>query len=326
MENMKKDRLLEIFYMALCGKELSVRALADEYGTAQRTVSRDIKFLREFFEDHRELVGHTELVYSNKSRTYRLEREEFLSAEELFAVVKILISARGFSKLELMNVIEKLKKFTTEEHRKELEEIILNEVGNYVEVRHDCNSVTATVWQLVKAILDQQEVSIDYYRMDRAYNTYRLRPVSVMFEDMYFYLIAYDAKEEELKPKYFRIDRIKHITCHRQRVLPDKLPAFGAGELRKKSLLMWPGVARTIRFEFTGPSVQAVLDKLQTATVIRQDGRKYLVEAQVYGDGVKMWLLSQGAWVKVLSPPSLVDEMRDSVREMMKQYEEGEQE
>lgn len=244
-----------------------------------------------------------------------------MSAEELFAVVKILISARGFSKWELMNVIEKFKKFTTEEHRKELEEIILNEVGNYVEIRHDCNSVTDTVWQLVKAILGRQEVSIDYYRIDRAYNTYRLRPVSVMFEDMYFYLIAYDAKEEELKPKYFRIDRIKHITCHRQKVLPDKLPAFGAGELRKKSLLMWPGESRVIRFEFTGPSVQAVFDKLQSVTVIRQEGRKYLVEAQVYGDGVKMWLLIQGARVKVLSPPELVEEMRSEIRKMMEKYE-----
>ena len=46
---------------------------------------------------------------------------------------------------------------------------------------------------------------------------------------------------------------------------------------------------QTIRFEFTGPSVQAVLDKLPTAKIIERDGKKYLIEAEVYG--VAMFIL-----------------------------------
>ena len=40
----------------------------------------------------------------------------------------------------------------------------------------------------------------------------------------------------------------------------------------------------------------------------------------VYGTGIKMTLLSQGSWVKVLSPQSFVDEMKEEVEKMMEGY------
>lgn len=84
---------------------------------------------------------------------------------------------------------------------------------------------------------------------------------------------------------------------------------------------MWPGKLRTIRFEFSGPSVQAVLDKLPTAKIIeRLGGNRFLIEAEVYGDGIKMWLLSQGTWVKVISPTEFVDEIKMEVEAIAKYY------
>ena len=83
---------------------------------------------------------------------------------------------------------------------------------------------------------------------------------------------------------------------------------------------MWPGRLQTIRFEYTGPSVQAVLDKLPTAKIINCSEGKYLIEAEVYGDGIKMWLLSQGAWVKVVSPDEFVDEMEKKIDALQTLY------
>ena len=85
---------------------------------------------------------------------------------------------------------------------------------------------------------------------------------------------------------------------------------------------MWPGKLRTIRFEFSGPSLQAILDKLPTARVIdRLPQEKYLIEAEVFGDGIKMWLLSQGHWVKVVSPDDFVDEMKREIETMNAYYQ-----
>ncbi|MDD6033191.1 MAG: WYL domain-containing protein [Oscillospiraceae bacterium] len=169
---------------------------------------------------------------------------------------------------------------------------------------------------------DCREISIDYYRMDRSYVTHRLRPASVLFTDFYFYLIAFKADSDRPEPVYFRVDRIKRLVEHRKRFSAEE-GAFDEGLLRRRSLFMWPGRLRTIRFEFTGPSVQAVLDKLPTAKVIERSGGVCLIEAEVYGDGIRMWLLSQGSWVRVVGPEEFVEEMKAEIGKMQALYEGG---
>lgn len=324
MDNTKQGRLLEIFFRCLRGEDISVKKLAKEYEVSTKSISRDINDLKAFLVDHRRLVGSTELEYSNQDKCYRLYMDEFLSNRELFSLVKVMIGARAFSKEELLTLINKLKKFTTTEDRPKLDELIRKELFHYVEVKHDCESVQAMLWQLANCIIQEKEITIEYFRMDRAYRTHRIRPASLMFTDYYFYLIAFkvDGDEQET-PVYFRVDRIRHITEHRKQSEASEFPVFDEGLLRKRSLFMWPGKLRTIRFEFKGPSVQAVLDKLPTAKVIeRKSGGRYVIEAETYGDGIKMWILSQGSWVKVISPREFVDEMKAEIASMNRQYEE----
>lgn len=324
MDNTKQGRLLEIFFRSLRGEDLSVKKLAAEYGVSTKSVSRDIGDLKAFLADHRELVGNTELEYSSQEKCYRLYMDEFLTNKELFALVEVMIGARAFSKEELLTLTGKLKKFTTTKDRPKLDELIRKELYHYAEVKHDCESVQETLWKLVNCISGKREITIEYYRMDRACKTHRVRPASVMFTDYYFYLIAFLAGEDEErdKPLYFRADRIKRIVEHRGTRNEEETPEFDEGLLRKRSLFMWPGKLRTIRFEFSGPSVQAVLDKLPTAKIIERSGGRYTLEAEVYGDGIKMWLLSQGSWVKVTVPDEFAEEMRKEIAAMSALYGE----
>lgn len=321
MENTKQDRVLEIFFRGLRGEDLSVQKLASEYNVSTKSISRSINDLKAFLADHRELVGNTELEYSHQDKCYRLYMDEFLTNKELFALVEVMIGARAFSKMELLTLTDKLKRFTTTEDRPKLNELIRKELYHYSEVKHDCESVQNTLWQLIGCIADKREISIDYYRMDRTYVAHRLRPASVMFTDYYFYLIAFKTDGDGGKPFYFRVDRIKHITEHRKKFTVEEAHDFDEGLLRQRSLFMWPGKLRSIRFEFTGPSVQAVLDKLPTAKIIERMGDgKYLIEAEVYGDGIKMWLLSQGSWVKVIAPDEFVGDLIDEIEKMNSLY------
>lgn len=319
MEATKQERILELFFRGLRGEALYVRKLADEYGISTKSVSRTISDLKSFLADHRDLVGNTELMYSSQERCYRLHMDEFLTNQELFALVEVMIGSRAFSKMELLSLTEKLRQLTTPEDRGKLSDLIRKELYHYNEVKHDCDSVQAVLWQLANCISERREITLEYTRTDRVIVCHRVRPASVMFTDYYFYLIAFPVEGNLEKPLYFRVDRIKHITEHRKQFGVNE-GEFDEGLLRQRSLFMWPGKLRTIRFEFTGPSVQAALDKLPTARIVERDGGKYIIEAEVYGDGIKMWLLSQGNWVKVLGPDEFVTEIRTALAETIKKY------
>ena len=201
-----------------------------------------------------------------------------------------------------------------------LEKIIRKEMYHYNEVNHDCNSVIDNLWQLTHCIYEKIEISVSYYKISRDLVKRRLLPAAIMFSDFYFYLIAYRCDEDDWKPLYYRVDRIVNIVEHRKHFEVPREHDFDEGELRNKIQFMFPGEYRKIGFEYTGMSVQAILDKIPTAKVINKTGNVTTIEAETYGTGVNMFLLSQGSKVKALYPKSFVDEMKKEIDNMCKMY------
>lgn len=286
-----------------------------------KSISRDISEIRCFLAENCELTGHAELNYDRSAKCYTIHIDDFLRDSELLAVIKVLIGSRAFSKQELLEMIGKLRKFTSTNDRALLDSLITKEKFHYCEVKHDCSEgVVDLLWKLAGDICSHTEITITYFKMNRDRVVHTIRPVSIMFSEYYFYLIAYKSDDESCSPVYFRVDRITSIVEHRTKFTLPKGADFDEGELRKKIQFMFPGVCRTIRFEFNGPSLQAILDKLPTAVVLDISGGKALIEAEVYGSGILMYLLSQGSWVKVISPQDFVEEYKAELRKMMEKY------
>lgn len=315
------DRALSIFFRGLKGEKMTAIKLADEYRVTTKSIHRSVDDVRAFLADNRDLVGNSELIYDRREKCYILNMDNFLKDKELLSVIKILIGSRTFSKDELLNIINKLKKFVSTKDRELLEELIQKEKYHYCQVKSDCDSVIDNLWRLAGNIKAKKEITITYYKMNRNRVEHRIRPISIMFSEYYFYLIAYKAEDKEYSPVYFRVDRISGIVEHKTKFELDKKHDFDEGELRKKIQFMFPGKCRKILFEFTGPSCQAILDRLPTAVIADKQGDKYIIQADVYGDGIKMFLLSQGSWVKVLQPEEFVEEIKEEIRKMNSAYE-----
>ena len=342
MESEKNSRILELFFRVLRGETVSVKAVAEEYGVSTKSVGRDIAKIQEFLTDHRDLMQQAELIYSYKDKAYHLSCDEFLKNKELFALVKVMLGSRCFSKEDVLRMIAKLKRFTTIQDREKFEKLVRKEVYHYHEVKSDCNALIDNLWDLIQMIDEKRLVTITYYKMNRENIKRKIKPVSLMFSEYYFYLIAYEADDEKYLPKFFRVDRIVAMTEHRERftlerkydfdevalvkvILSFTLERkydFDEGDLREKNQFLFPGKTEKIRFSFSGLSVQAILDRLPTAKVVEQNGNTSMIEAEVnHGRGIVMYLLSQGAWVKVLSPQSLVEEMQEELRQMCSAYD-----
>ena len=77
---------------------------------------------------------------------------------------------------------------------------------------------------------------------------------------------------------------------------------------------MYTGELISIQFKFWGSSLEAILDRLPTAKIIDQyqeEGKTITVlAAEVYGEGIKRWLLSQKEFVEVIRPESYRRDMK----------------
>lgn len=317
----KKDRELEIFYRLMTGNGISIAELAEEYDVSTKSISRDITEIKNFIADHRGLLQGADITYVASERKHYLNLPQFLGADELFAIVKLLIGSRALSKTETLAIIGKLKQFTTPSNQQVMNDLISNEVYHFNEVKHDCPSLIQNLWNITGYIEHRNEITIRYYKMNREYVERKVRPIAITFSDFYFYMIGYQASGDDWEIRYYRVDRIVHMVKHRTRFDVSSQKAFDEGDLMNRIQLMFPGKSRHIRFEFTGPSVQAILDKIPTAKVVEIRDGKTILEADVIGTGINMFLLSQGVWVKALAPQEFVDEMKTEIRKMMEGYE-----
>ncbi|MCR4610610.1 MAG: WYL domain-containing protein [Lachnospiraceae bacterium] len=315
----KADRLLEIFLLAMKGERLSVKELSQRFQCSTRSITRDINEIKSFLAEHRDTIGHVELVYSSVSHRYQLEIESFLTNKELLGIAKVLIGSRAFSTQVLVEVMEKLKQYTSPNDREKLEHLIRKEIYHYAPVHADCEDVLEYLWKITDYIEQKRFVTIDYYKMDRTRVSYRIKPMAIMFTEYYFYLIAYKDNDDGI-PYHFRLDRIIRITAHRDYFEYDRRELVDEGIIRNESQFMFPGKARHVRFSFSGPSVQAVLDRMPTAKIVERKDGKYIIDAEVFGDGLKMFLLSQGSWVEVLSPQEFREEMAEEIERMSESY------
>lgn len=313
------NRTLEILYRVVRGEEISVMKLAREHEVSTKSISRDIGKIKDFFAENRDLTGNAELEYCYVNKSYRMISNEFLSAKEMFAVVKSFLGTRALSKTDMTRIISKFKKISSASDQIKLNKIVSNEMIHYSEVKHYCENVKESLWQIVNNIHEKREITITYHKIDKTTSEKRVQPVSLIFMDYYYYMIAFYPDQYE-EPRYFRVDRIVNVKEHRQTFDTAIIPNFDVGLLRKRCQFMFFGKLRKIRFEYSGPSVQAILDRLPTAQIIDERSNLYTIEAEVHGDGIKLFLLSQGVWVKVISPLEFVDEMRIEIEKMRRLY------
>ncbi|GAB6150479.1 WYL domain-containing protein [Clostridium novyi] len=81
-------------------------------------------------------------------------------------------------------------------------------------------------------------------------------------------------------------------------------------EDRNKIQFMYSGEFIKVKFKFWGSSVEAVLDRLATARIIEKEGNKYIIQAEVYGKGILMWIMSQMQFIEVMEPKEFREEIK----------------
>ncbi|MCC8151739.1 MAG: WYL domain-containing protein, partial [Lachnospiraceae bacterium] len=84
---------------------------------------------------------------------------------------------------------------------------------------------------------------------------------------------------------------------------------------------MYGGRLQRVKFRYAGPDVDAVLDRLPTAQVVKEEDGVYTVTAEVFGSGIEMWLRSQPSeYVQVLSPVEIKENICIEAENTLRKY------
>lgn len=300
----KSSRLLEMYSRLTQGDVLHKTELARWFHVTEKSIQRDIEELRCFFAEHH---LNQDVVYDPKRKGYRLINTipKGLTNSEILAVCKILLESRSLRKDEMLPILDKLLDCAVpEKNKRAVSSLIANEKLHYIPPHHG-KKILDGLWNLGQAIQKQQMLEIEYERIKEP-NLVRRRvqPVGLMFSEYYFYLTAFLEDKANFEnpddnyPTIYRVDRIKSFKVLDEHFNLPYAGRFEEGEFRKRVQFMYGGRLQQIKFKYSGPSIEAVLDRLPTAKIISRDPDGWVVSAEVFGKGIETWLQSQGEYVQ----------------------------
>lgn len=308
------SRVLQIYAKLSDGYVVNKAEEAARYGVNERSIQRDIDHIRIFLDEDSDRTGVVNsIVYDRNAKGYRLETlyKIRLQNSEVLALCKILLDSRAFTKAEMVEMLDKLITCCVPKiNQKRVKDLISNEEFHYVEPRHK-TKFTDQMWDLGQAISESRFIEIDYYRTKDKQTVHRkLKPVAIMFSEYYFYLTAFIDDDEVKKdfdvlndsfPTIYRIDRIKSMEVLDERFHIPYSSRFEEGEFRKRIQFMYGGKLQKVKFRYTGPDIDAILDRLPTAQILDETDGAFIVSAEVFGKGIDMWIKSQGDSVQIIA-------------------------
>ena len=305
--DIKVERIINLYNRLVEGEVLNKADEAARFEVNERSIQRDLEDIRAYFANDPE--SNRELIYDRTQKGYVLvqNQKKSLTNSEILTVCKILLESRSLTKEEMYPIIDKLLQCCVPYgNYKKVADLIGNEKFHYLEPHHGKKFVD-TMWDIGSAVNEHRLMRIRYQKLKEPDKVMRMiQPVGIMFSEYYFYLCAYMCASEETPdvpkrpfPTIYRLDRIAEYEILDEHFHVPYADRFEEGEFRKRIQFMFGGELRTIKFLYKGLSIEAILDRFPTAEILHDDNG-WLVKAEVYGDGVDIWLRGQGDLIEVV--------------------------
>lgn len=333
------DRILDIFTALLNGEKLTLNEYADKYQVSEKSISRDFEKIQLFLSDYNVEKGASfEIANTEASRRdkgqYQLKNADnrFMTRSQILAVSKILMDSRGLAQEEMSPIMEKLVSSSVSvENQRFVKDLLLNEWYNYTEPSHK-KPILEMLLDISKAVKAQRIIRIRYAKSSGSEVERTLEPLGIIFSEYYFYLAGnlrdfdkdkhFQIKGDE-NPTMYRVDRIQELDILDEGYQVSESKRFKEGEYRKRIQFMYGGELHHLKLLVRSFALEAVCDKLATAKVSPwdKDGFDFLVEAELFGDGILMWLMGQGAGVRLIGPDRLVEKMKERIGQIRDSYQ-----
>lgn len=282
----------------------------------RKTVYGDIETLRQFGLD----------IKMQKSKTfdYLLASRDF-ELPELKLLVDAVQSSKFITAKKSNELIRKIEGLTSRYEAGKLQRQVF--VANRVKTMNE--SIYYNIDSIHQAIAEGKKLSFKYfdYTINKEKQTrrngelYIASPISLAWDDENYYLIAFSERHKGLV--HYRVDKMNSILITDEiRVIPD-VEKFDLADYTKKVFGMFGGQEETVRLQFVNSLVGVVIDRFgKDIAIIKEDEEHFVVTIHVAISPVFLaWLFQFGNSVKVLSPISLIDDIKQRAKLILDNYE-----
>ena len=285
----------------------------------RKAVARNIEYLQD--------AGYE--IISDKSGVYLAEKK--FEVGELRLLVDSVLASRNICKAHTKQLIEKL----TKEGGKYFKNYARHVVNLDDYCKADGQEFFLFVELLTEAIAAKKKVRFCYqdYGLDkklhpRREKPYLICPFQLFLKNGGYYLACAFEGHDDLA--FVRVDRMAEVAVLEERARPVTAikgceGGLNLGKLQSRLPNLYYDDPQRVVFE-TRNRPQNILDYVfdtfgKDVEIMPLPSEEYRIALTTSPRAMRFWLLSYGRYVKVLSPPSLVDTIREDIEEMKRNYE-----
>ena len=325
-------RLLIILKRLLFGEKLQKTMLAKEFNVSERSIQRDMSTIKESFA---ESDTNLELVLFRKSNKYvykiinssKSNALYSLKASQVLVLAKALLASRSLNKKELDLTLNSLLNTLHGFDKTGVEKIIKNEQTFYAPLQHK-DELLEKIHDFSELIQNKQTILIKYIDQNKKSSEQTILPQGIILSEYYFYILFYN---DQHQIRTYRLDRIQDYALSRRNLVEERKQDYSFHKLednliRKKFQLMSQGEPVTLTLECTKKLLEPLLDRFpihKKKVQLLKNGHYLVKDIETYTMGAKMWLLSQGASVKVIKPESMVCIIHNSLKKALELYDKN---
>ena len=286
-------------------------------------VSADRKTLYTDFEELRHFGLDIISQQIGRQHYYYLGAREF-ELPELKLLVDSVQSAKFITAQKSQKLIKKLEGLVSKYEATQLQRQVY--ITGRVKTMNE--SIYYNVDKLHAALSADAQIQFQYYQWNvkkemelrRGGKLYQVSPWGLMWDDEYYYLVAYDAETDKIK--HYRVDKMLRIQITDQkRAGKERYLSFNLPDYTKRIFGMFSGEETKVTLEADNSMAGVLIDRFgKDIMLIPQDGGRFRATVDVaISDQFLGWIVALGT-VKIVGPEAVVKKMQAKVSNLIADY------
>ena len=244
---------------------------------------------------------------------------------ELKLLVDAIQSSKFITERKTNALIKKLEQLVSQYEAVKLQRQVY--VSGRIKTMNE--SIYYTIDAIHNAISENKKIRFQYYQwnvkkeMELRHGGafYHISPWGLSWDDENYYLVGYDSESDTLK--HYRVDKMLHIQMSdEKREGQEHFERLNMADYAKKSFGMFGGKEQKVKLLVKNELAGVMIDRFgKDIMMIPKEEKYFTVNVDVHISNQFLgWVFSLGDGVKIISPDEVVEQMKQEVERLQKQY------